>query len=93
MSPLPPFRYPPMLRRAALTALVAGSMRTVINHGPALLGGNFPSVRIWQFVLNYTLPFSVAIWGARTTSRNCDAKDVGRVRRGARPYDRAESYE
>ncbi len=51
-------------RKAALTALVVGSVLTVINHGDAILSGHFPPVL--KVLLTYCVPYCVTTWGAVT---------------------------
>ncbi|HLF76300.1 MAG TPA: nitrate/nitrite transporter NrtS [Dehalococcoidia bacterium] len=60
---------PALLRRSFLTALVVGSVITLINQGNVLLGGSFPPDLYWKIPLSYCVPFCVATWGALTSSR------------------------
>jgi len=62
-------RYPPMLRRSVLTALVVGTILTAINQGTVLADGRFPSELYWKIPLTYCVPFCVATWGALINSR------------------------
>ena len=49
-------------KKAFLTALVIGSILTVINHGDLLLNGYFPHpVKV---LLTYLMPYCVTTWGA-----------------------------
>lgn len=63
-------RYGPMLRRSPLTALVIGSILTTINHGPAIVAGQFTPALAWQIPLTYCVPFCVATWGALGNCRS-----------------------
>ena len=53
-----------MLRRSFLTALVVGTILTLINHGPDLFAGDFSSDLAWKIPLTYLVPFCVTSWGA-----------------------------
>jgi hypothetical protein len=58
-----------MLRRSALTALVVGTILTLINQGTILLTGQLPLALAWQIPLTYLVPFCVATWGALSNTR------------------------
>jgi hypothetical protein len=49
-------------RKAFFTALVVGTILTMINHGDLLLAGAFPPA--WKMVLTYCVPYCVTTWGA-----------------------------
>jgi len=51
-------------KKAFLTALVVGTMLTVINHGDSLLKGDYPP--FIKVVLTYCVPYCVTTWGACT---------------------------
>ena len=54
-------------KRAFLTALVVGTILTVINHGDDILIGVWPSkVKV---MLTYLVPYCVTTWGAVTGKR------------------------
>ncbi len=53
-----------MLRRSVLTAIVVGTILILINQGPALFAGDFPSALAWKIPLTYLVPFCVASWGS-----------------------------
>ncbi|MBT4443534.1 MAG: nitrate/nitrite transporter NrtS [Oceanospirillaceae bacterium] len=50
--------------KALLTACVVGSILTTINHGDAILDGNYPHPL--KVILTYTVPYCVTTWGAIT---------------------------
>ena len=51
-------------RKAFLTALVVGSILTIINHGDIMLRGEYPpSLKV---LLTYCVPYCVTTWGACT---------------------------
>ena len=54
-------------KKAFLTALVVGSVLTIINHGDTLIAGNTPP--IWKVILTYCVPYCVTTWGAYTGKR------------------------
>jgi hypothetical protein len=62
-------RHVPMLQRSFLTALIVGSLQTLINQGDVLLGGNLPWVLAWKIPLTFSIPFLVATWGGLVNSR------------------------
>jgi len=51
-------------RKALITALVVGTVLTLINHGDLILAGERPS--LVKMVLTYCVPFCVTTWGAVT---------------------------
>lgn len=51
-------------RKAALTALVVGTVLTGINHGDTVLAGDYPPV--FKVILTYCVPYCVTSWGAAT---------------------------
>ena len=51
-------------KKAALTALVVGTILTMINHGDTILDGLMPPV--WKVLLTYCVPYCVTTWGATT---------------------------
>ncbi len=70
-------RHPPSLtqlsfgdgtpKKAFLTALVVGSILTVINHGDTMVDGQFPP--FLKVLLTYCTPYCVTTWGAITGKR------------------------
>jgi hypothetical protein len=51
-------------RKAVLTALVVGTALTGINHGDAILAGQYPP--LIKVILTYCVPYFVTTWGAVT---------------------------
>ncbi|MBT6205432.1 MAG: nitrate/nitrite transporter NrtS [Rhodospirillaceae bacterium] len=49
-------------KKAFLTALVVGTILTLINHGDLIFAGEMPS--LWKVGLTYCVPFCVTTWGA-----------------------------
>ena len=62
-------RYPPLVRRSAVIALVVGSVLLAINQGDLLLAGRWDAALAWKAPLTYLVPFIVATWGALLNSR------------------------
>lgn len=62
-------RHGPLVRRAALTALVVGTILTLINQGDFILAGRFGVVSLPKMALTYLVPYGVATWGALSVSR------------------------
>ena len=51
-------------KKAFLTALVVGTILTVINHGDVILAGQWPP--FIKVFLTYCVPYCVTTWGAIT---------------------------
>jgi hypothetical protein len=51
-------------KRAFYTAIVVGTVLTMINHGDILIQGNWPP--FIKVVLTYCVPYCVTTWGAIT---------------------------
>ncbi len=49
--------------RSIKTALVVGTVLGLINHYPAILAWSVPPQELFQIVLTYLVPFSVATYG------------------------------
>ena len=49
-------------KKAFSTALVVGTVLTVINHGDVILSGNYPPAI--KVLLTYCVPFCVTTWGS-----------------------------
>jgi hypothetical protein len=56
--------YRPVVRTAALTALVVGTVLTLINQGNILVAGETPAELIWKVPLTYSVPYMVSTWAA-----------------------------
>jgi hypothetical protein len=54
-------------KKAFLTALVVGTILTVINHGDVILKDDWPS--LLKVLLTYCVPYCVTTWGAMTGKR------------------------
>lgn len=50
--------------KAAVTALVVGTLLTAINHGDTILAGQSPP--LLKILLTYCVPYCVTTWGAAT---------------------------
>lgn len=59
-------------RKAVLTALVVGTVLTLINHGDTLLAGGHPP--LIKILLTYCVPYCVTTWGAVSGKRSQLAK-------------------
>lgn len=68
-----------MFKRAVITALIVGSILTVINQVDAVFGP--AELIIWQALLSTAVPFIVSLTSAYLTLKNKDAGSVGQ--RGA----------
>ena len=58
-----------MLKRSLLTAVVVGTILTLLNQGDKLFAGSWANALYWKVPLTYCVPFFVATWGALTNSR------------------------
>ena len=54
-------------KKAALTALVVGTILTMINHGDTIIQGEWPPMA--KVLLTYCVPYCVTTWGAFTGKR------------------------
>ena len=54
----------PLLTNSIKTALVVGTILTLINQGNVVLSGEFPPALYWKIPLTYVVPFVVATYGA-----------------------------
>jgi hypothetical protein len=50
--------------KAAVMALIVGTLLTAINHGDLILAGQFPP--LLKVLLTYCVPYCVTTWGAVT---------------------------
>jgi len=57
-------RSPAVMKRAALTALVVGTVLTALNQGDAIVRGDLSSALLWKVPLTYCVPYLVTTWGA-----------------------------
>jgi hypothetical protein len=62
-------RHPPLVRKALTTALVVGTILTVINQGDALLTGQLTAALSWKIPLTYFVPYAVSTYSALEISR------------------------
>ena len=51
-------------RKALITALVVGTLLVTINHGDAIILGQYPP--LFKVILTYCVPYCVTTWGAVT---------------------------
>ena len=61
--------YKPLVRTAATTALVVGTILTAINQGNLIVHGTFPAILAWKVPLTYCVPYCVSTWSALRISR------------------------
>jgi hypothetical protein len=62
-------RYPALVRRSIVVALIVGTVLLAINHGDTLLAGRWDWALAWKIPLTYLVPFVVATWGALLNAR------------------------
>ena len=62
-------RHRPIVRKAAQTALVVGTVLTVINQGDALLNHHVTAALLWKIPLTYAVPYLASTYGALSISR------------------------
>ena len=62
-------RHRPIVRKAAQTALVVGTILTLINQSDALLAHHGTLALLWKIPLTYGVPYMVSMYGALSISR------------------------
>ena len=66
---------PRIVRRAFLTALVVGTILTVVNHGPEILAKGVTIELLWPVLVTFATPYLVATASCVATLRdNTDAE-------------------
>lgn len=75
--------HPGTVRRASFTAVIVGSVLVGINHGPALLAGDFTRGRLVQMVMTYFVPYIVSTVSSVSTRRELSAKSASTGERQA----------
>jgi len=64
-------------KKALLTALVVGTILTVINHGDTIIMGDWPP--LLKVLLTFCTPYCVTTWGAITGKRAQLQRDLARL--------------
>ncbi|MEM6760046.1 MAG: nitrate/nitrite transporter NrtS [Pseudomonadota bacterium] len=59
-----------VVRRAAKVSLLVGTILAIINHAPAALSGQISALSVFQIIVTYAVPYSVATWSAVQTLRD-----------------------
>ena len=62
-------RYPAVLRRSLITALIVGTILTAINQGNRFLDGDITAAVLLRMGLTYCVPFIVSTSGALGAAR------------------------
>ena len=70
-------------RKAILTAMVVGTILTLINHGDVILQGDWPP--LIKVMLTYCVPYCVTTWGAIIGKRSQWRKDLLSVKEQLQP--------
>ena len=60
-------------RKAAITALIVGTILVIINHGDSILAGD--PLEFHKVILTYCVPYCVATWGAMTGKMSVSKSD------------------
>src|SRR5258708_3185814 len=79
-SPRPLIAYcleRPTLLFSIKMALVVGTLLAVINHGQAIVTGNFTSDRLLSLLLPYCVPFAVSLYSQIQGKRQRDRLQAG----------------
>ncbi|MCH2249440.1 MAG: nitrate/nitrite transporter NrtS [Cognatishimia sp.] len=58
-----------VMRRAAMIALVVGTILAIINHGDRLIAGDLNGEVITQILMTYLVPYCVSTYSAVLTIR------------------------
>lgn len=56
-------------RRALKVSLVVGTLLSLINQGPAMMQMSFPLETVARILMNYLIPFSVAMYSQQSLLR------------------------
>jgi len=59
----------PMLKKSAITAIVVGSILTVLNQGDLILSGGITITLLWKVPLTFMVPFCVATFSGLANTR------------------------
>jgi hypothetical protein len=70
-------RHPATVKRAALTALIVGSVLIAINHGLAIFSGQLDRARIIQMCLTVLVPYTVSTVSSVSTRKELARKEMG----------------
>jgi hypothetical protein len=62
--------YPPIMKRAFITALIVGTVLGLINHGDHLVAGHVTRGEAIQMAVTYLVPFTVSTSGALGAARD-----------------------
>ena len=62
-------RHGRLVRRSLTVAAVVGTLLIAINQGDVIVGGDLPASLVWKMPLTYTVPYSVATFGAIMNAR------------------------
>lgn len=65
-----------VIRRAAYSALVVGSILIIINHSDVLMRGEFGYFRLFQMVLTMIVPYIVSTVSSVTTIMELRKEDL-----------------
>jgi hypothetical protein len=65
----------PVVRRAAVFAVVVGSILVAINHGPAILDGALDGGRLFQIALTVAVPYLVSTISSVLAIRDLEAAE------------------
>ncbi|MCH8327766.1 MAG: nitrate/nitrite transporter NrtS [Candidatus Marinimicrobia bacterium] len=63
-------------RRALKVSLVVGTLLSLINQSPALMQLSFPPETVARILMNYLVPFSVAIYSQHSLLREQTAQEA-----------------
>ena len=58
-----------VMRRAAMIALVVGTILAIINHGDRLISGDISSEVVIKILMTYLVPYCVSTYSAVLTIR------------------------
>jgi hypothetical protein len=58
------------VRRSLVVALVVGTALNLINQGPEMFSGRWPT--LWKLALTYLVPFLVASYGSYAAFRSAE---------------------
>jgi len=60
-------------------ALIVGTLLAVINHYDGIFMGTLDATEVFQILLTYLVPYSVATYGFATNARNSELKELEKI--------------
>ena len=68
-----------VVRRAAVVALIVGSILVIINHGDAIIRGDWSAGRLLRIVLTVSVPYCVSTYSSVSALRALARQQRGKL--------------